>query len=166
MYVTLLLCCTGQPDPPAAHEAAAAAAAEVEEAGKEQVATGKRKRDDAEVSAAGSSHRSRKSDAGEGLADTDQDKEHRGRTGGPSGARKQGEAEAEGEAEEEWDVTAGMNPRQKKLYLLQRKAAKARKANEHAAVAEAKRVRAGPPDSHLERKKWLDRQRKEKEVRF
>lgn len=84
---------------------------------------------------------------------------------GKGGHKAQADRSArEEENAEDWDVTAGMNPRQKKLYLLQQKAAKARKANEHAAVIEAKRVRAGPPDSNLERKKWLDKQKKEKEV--
>lgn len=157
----VLLCFTGQVDPPATDGAAAA----VEGKAKAQIAAGKRPRDDADESEAGPSHRSRKDESGEDPTDEDQGKEQRRNTEGAGGSsRHRGEEGAEVEDEEEWDVTAGMNPRQKKLYLLQRKAAKARKANEHAAVAEAKRVRAGPANTHLERKKWLDKQKKEKEV--
>lgn len=166
VYVTLLLCCTGRADPPATD--GAAAAVDVEGEGKDEGAVAKRGREEPDTSDAGPSQRARKGEAGEGPADVDQDKEQRRGSkgvGGSAGQQEAAEGKGEGE-EEEWDVTAGMNPRQKKLYLLQRKAAKARKANEHAAVAEAKRVRAGPPDTHLERKKWLDKQRKEKEVCF
>lgn len=146
-----------------------AAAADFDGTGKEQhTAAGKRPREDADEGDAGPSHRSRQDDAGEAPVNRNKDKERINKqTEGASGSQghRKGDGGAEEDDEAGWDVTANMNPRQKKLYLLQRKSAKARKANEHAAVAEAKRVRAGPPDTHLERKKWLDRQRKEKQVR-
>jgi peptidyl-prolyl isomerase F (cyclophilin D) len=66
-----------------------------------------------------------------------------------------------GEAE---DTYEGMSGRQKRLLELRAKSAKARKANEHASVAEFKRLKKGPPDRHMERKKWLDTDAKERKV--
>lgn len=67
---------------------------------------------------------------------------------------------------EQWEdeALAGLNPRQRRLLELKRKGQRARKANENAAVSEAKRDRKGPPDPNLERKKWMDQELKQKQV--
>jgi hypothetical protein len=62
------------------------------------------------------------------------------------------------------DVLAGLSTRKRKLIELRAKSAKARKANEHATIAEFKRLKKGPTDSHMERKKWLDADKKERTV--
>jgi hypothetical protein len=62
------------------------------------------------------------------------------------------------------DVYAGLSGRQKRLLELRAKIGKAQKANEHASVAEFKRLKKGAPDKHMERKKWLDADGKERKV--
>eukprot|EP00892_Ulva_mutabilis_P009142 jgi/Ulvmu1/65/UM001_0068.1 len=83
-------------------------------------------------------------------------------------AAPDGHAAAEGQPESargQWeDELAGLPPRQRRLMELKRKGQRARKANETAAVSEAKRDRKGEPDPNLERKKWLDQQLKQKQA--
>lgn len=84
--------------------------------------------------------------------------------------REQGGEAREGKGGDEEDMPsedamAGLSARKRKLLELRAKSAKARKANEHATVAEFKREKKGPPNGHMERKKWLDEQKKERTVR-
>lgn len=86
-----------------------------------------------------------------------------GTAGGDGSAERGGDGGAGVKWEDE--ALAGLNPRQRRLLELKRKGQRARKANENAAVSEAKRDRKGAPDPNLERKKWLDQQLKQKQVR-
>lgn len=79
--------------------------------------------------------------------------------------------EADGEAaphEEAVDPTVGMTPAQKKLFELKQKLQQARKANQHAVVAEKKRERAAAlgqegDDSNAAKRKWFEEKNKRQE---